>query len=235
MKLSIVVPAHNEQDNIEETVNRLKQFLSGIDYELVIVDDHSEDETASLVKKLAASGGNISLVENKSEKGFSNALKAGFSQSQAEVVLPLMADISDDLKSVPHMLEKIAAGYDVVCGSRYIPGGARLGGSKIKGLLSRWAGMSLYFLLKIPTHDIANSFKMYRKSVLDSIDIKSAGFEVSMEMLLKAYFLGFKITEVPTVWKERVKGRSSFRIMKLLPAYLALYGWAVFKKVFRSA
>jgi len=83
----------------------------------------------------------------------------------------------------------------------------------------------------VPTNDIANAFKMYKKEVISSIDIQAKGFEISMEIPLKAYYLGFKITEVPTVWKERTKGKSSFKIFKLLPAYLKLYVWAIFRRL----
>jgi hypothetical protein len=72
---------------------------------------------------------------------------------------------------------------------------------------------------------------MYRKEAIDSIDIRSKSFEISMEMPLKAYFLGFKITEVPTIWRERTKGKSSFKMFKLLPNYLKLYTWSIFKKI----
>ena len=92
-------------------------------------------------------------------------------------------------------------------------------------------------MLGIPTHDIANAFKMYRKSVLDSIHIEGKGFEISMELLLKAYYSGFKITEVPTVWRERKKGKSSFKMFKLFPKYLRLYLWGIEKQInflFRS-
>jgi hypothetical protein len=131
------------------------------------------------------------------------------------------------------MLSKIDEGYDIVCGSRYIRGGSRIGGSKAKGFFSSFVGRSLYYLLGLPTHDIANAFKMYRKKVIDSIDIESCGFEVSMEIPLKAYYLGFKITEVPTIWRERAKGKSKFRIFKLSSSYIKLYIWAIFKSLTR--
>jgi hypothetical protein len=86
-------------------------------------------------------------------------------------------------------------------------------------------------MLKVPTHDIANAFKMYRKKVIDSLDLRSKGFEISMEIPLKAYYLGFKMTEVPTVWRERTKGKSSFKIASILPDYLKLYFWAVGKSL----
>ena len=131
------------------------------------------------------------------------------------------------------MFKKINEGCDVVCGARYIKGGARIGGSKIKGFFSCFVGWSLHYLLGIPVHDIANAFKMYRKNVLDSIDIKSKGFEISMEIPLKAYYSGFKITEVPTVWRERTKGKSNFSMFRLLPSYLKLYIWAIFMRLIK--
>jgi hypothetical protein len=127
------------------------------------------------------------------------------------------------------MLQKINEGYDVVCGSRYIQGGARIGGPKIKGFFSFLAGVSMFHLTGIPTHDPVNTFKMYRKQVLDSIETTATGFEISMELLLRAYYAGFKIAEVPTVWKERRKGKSSFSLLKLFPKYLKLYLWCIVK------
>jgi len=230
VKLSIVVPAHNEEDNIAAIINKIEESLD-FDYELIIVNDHSQDATAEIVNKLITKYSNIRMVDNSCAKGFANALRAGFGAVNTDLVIPVMGDLCDDLATIKVMLKKIDEGYDVVCGARYTDTGARLGGSKLKGMLSSFAGRSLYCLLGIPTHDIANAFKMYRKKVIDSIDTKSFGFEISMELPLKAYYLGFKIIEVPTVWKERVKGKSSFKIFKLLPAYLRLYFWALIRKM----
>ncbi|MFA5156206.1 MAG: glycosyltransferase [Candidatus Omnitrophota bacterium] len=232
MKLSIIIPAHNEQDNIEETITRMTRTIpQEIEYEAVIVNDHSVDRTAEIVTGLCNRFPNLRLVTNSAAAGFANAIKAGFSGSRGEIFLPVMADLCDDLSAVKPMYEKILAGYDVVCGSRYIKGGSRLGGSKFKGALSCLAGRSIHLLLGIPTHDIANAFKMYKKNVIDSIEINAKGFEISMEIPLKAYFRGFKIAEVPTVWRERTAGKSSFKVFKLLPDYLKLYLWAIRKKI----
>lgn len=230
MKLSVIVPAHNEQDNIVEVVNKIEHSLN-MNYELIVVNDNSTDRTVGLIKELSNQYNNIKLVENGLKKGFANALKTGFRNASGDVVIPLMADLCDDLATINKMLDKINQGYDVVCGSRYIEGGSRLGGSKIKGFFSCFVGRSLRYLLGLPTSDIANAFKMYKKKVIESMEIKSKGFELSMEIPLKAYFLGFKITEVPTLWRERTKGKSSFRMLKLFPDYLKLYIWAIFKRI----
>ncbi|MDD2688669.1 MAG: glycosyltransferase [Candidatus Omnitrophica bacterium] len=230
MKLSIVIPAHNEEENIIDVVNKIEQSID-FPHELVIVNDHSADATAKLLDALSKQYNNITLCENKLSKGFANAIKTGFYNASGQALVPIMADLCDDLSTVKIMLDKIDAGYDVVCGCRYIKGGLRLGGSKIKGFFSCFVGWSLFFLLGLPTHDIANAFKMYKSEVIKAIDVKSKGFEISMELALKAYYLGFKITEVPTIWKEREKGKSSFKMLRLLPNYLKLYLWAIFKRL----
>lgn len=232
MKLSIVIPAHNEEDNIAGVIEQIEKDIP-MPFDLVVINDHSTDKTQEIVLSLSKKYSNLMLVENNLSAGFANAIKTGFSSIKTEVVVLVMGDLCDDLKTIPLMFEKIEEGFDLVCASRYIKGGGRLGGSRIKGFLSSSAGRSLHFLLGIPTHDIANAFKMYRKKVLDSIEIKSQGFEISMELPLKAYYSGFKITEVATTWKERTKGKSSFKIFKLLPNYIKLYLWCIKKMIVR--
>ncbi len=231
MKLSIIVPAHNEEDNIAEVIRQIEDRLD-LDYELLVVNDHSVDDTAKCVNTLIKQYPNLRIVDNRHGKGFANAIRFGFEQSRGDMVVPVMADLCDDLSTIPLMMDKISNGYDLVCASRYIPGGRRLGGSRFKGFLSCFAGRSLYYVLGIPTHDIANAFKMYRKEVIQNIKIEAKGFEISMEIPLKAYYAGFRISEVPTQWKERTRGKSSFKVLKLLPDYLKLYIWAVFKRFF---
>lgn len=232
MKLSIIVPAHNEEDNIGNLIDKVELILK-INFELLIVDDHSSDATVKIVRDKAGCFSNIRLIENKLDAGFANTLRTGFAHASGELILPLMADLCDDLDTVNRMYDKIKEGYDVVCGSRYIKGGARIGGSKLKGFLSSLAGWSAYYLLGISTHDIANAFKMYVREAIASINIQAKGFEISMELPLKAYYAGFKITEVPTVWREREQGKSSFRMLNLVPDYLKLYLWAIKKRILK--
>lgn len=234
MNLSIIVPAHNEEDNIAQVINKIEETVK-TPHELIVVNDHSHDKTPEIVRKLSAQYPNLRLIENTLDKGFANAIKAGFKNVKTEIAIPVMGDLCDDLTTIESMFDTINQGYDVVCGSRYTTKGKRLGGSQLKGFLSSTAGRSLHHILGIPTHDIANAFKMYRKKVLDAIEINSKGFEISMEIPLKAYYLGFKITEVPTIWHERTKGKSNFKIFKLLPNYLKLYIWAILKRIERLA
>lgn len=232
MKLSIIIPAHNEQDNIEDIIRKVESAIK-LEHELIVVNDHSTDATKGIIDKLCEEYSNLKLVENVKEAGFANAIKTGFENVTGELVVPVMGDLCDDLNIIPKMMEVALQGFDVVCGSRYIKGGGRLGGSKFKGLLSMLGGWSIHFILGIPTHDIANAFKLYRMNVIKSINIESKGFEISMELPIKAFFNKYKIAEIPTVWRERSKGKSSFKVFKLLPNYLRIYTWAVKKRVFK--
>ncbi|MBM3255177.1 MAG: glycosyltransferase family 2 protein [Candidatus Omnitrophica bacterium] len=232
MRLSIIIPAYNEEDNIREVIEKI-EFSLGIPHELVVVNDHSVDRTAEIISGLCAKYKNIKLVHNNRQRGFANALRTGFESASTELLVPVMGDLCDDLSTIRKMLSKADEGYDIICGCRYIKGGSRLGGSKVKGFFSSFVGWTLHYLLWIPTHDVANAFKMYRKKVIDGIDIQAKGFEISMEIALKGYYAGFRITEVPTVWRERTKGKSSFKMLRLFPDYFKLYLWGILKALSR--
>jgi glycosyltransferase involved in cell wall biosynthesis len=230
MKLSIVVPAHNEEENIGQVIEQIEGRIN-FPFDLVVVNDHSVDATAEIVMGLTNKFSNLTLVENKLSGGFANAVKVGLLSVNTEVVVPVMGDLCDDLATIPLMFDKIKEGFDVVCGSRYIKGGRRIGGSRIKGFFSFLVGRTISIFIGVPTRDVANAFKMYRKEVIDSMNIESEGFEISMELLLKAFFNRFKITEVPTVWREREKGKSSFNMLNLTPNYSKWYLWAIKRKI----
>jgi hypothetical protein len=145
-------------------------------------------------------------------------------EARSEFIIVTMADLSDPPEVMNAMLTKAKEGADIVCGSRYMRGGKQIGGPFLKGLFSRIAGISLHWLTCIPTHDISNSFKMYRKSMLDTITIDSkGGFEIGMEITVKAYIAGYKIAEVPTTWIDRTDGESNFKLWAWLPNYLHWY------------
>ncbi len=229
MKLSIVIPAHNEEENISQVIEQVEEKIKFL-FDLIVVNDHSSDRTAEIVSGLTKRYGNLIMIENRLKSGFANAIKTGLLSARTEVAVPVMGDLCDDLDSVPLMFKKIVEeGFDVVCGSRYIKGGARLGGSRVKGFFSYFVGRTMAMFTGIPTHDVANAFKMYRREIMDSVNIESTGFEVSMEIALKAYFKGFKVTEIPTVWKERERGKSTFKMLNLTPNYFRWYWWAARK------
>jgi dolichol-phosphate mannosyltransferase len=139
-------------------------------------------------------------------------------------VIVMMADRSDDPKDVAPMARLIREGADVVAGSRYVRGGSQEGGPRFKRLLSWWAGISLHYLAGLPVHDATNNFRAYSRRVVEQIPIEGeASFALALELTLKAQWNGWKLAEVPTIWRDRTAGESRFKLWAWLPHYLKWY------------
>ncbi|AEE14046.1 glycosyl transferase family 2 [Thermodesulfobium narugense DSM 14796] len=230
--LAIVIPVYNEGNNILKTLREINGKIRSYN-KIYIIYDFDEDTTLKALESVSLNDYKVSLLKNKYGKGALNAIKTGIEESTEDAVLVVMADLSDDLSVADRMFDLIKDGYDVVCGSRYMKGGAQFGGPKLKGLLSRLAGISLHYLTGIPTHDVTNSFKMYSRNALKKINIESTGgFEIGMEITVKTFLSGGKITEVPSTWKDRSEGKSNFKLFRWLPKYIKWYLYAVLKRYF---
>ena len=226
-ELKIVIPIYNEGENIKKTLLEIGSKVR-TPHNIFIVYDFEEDNTLSFAKAFMEHGNNIHLLRNKYGEGVLNAIKTGFESIDDGVILVAMADRCDEFDRVDDMFQKINEGYDIVCGSRYMKGGRQIGGPKFKKFLSRLAGTSLHHLTGIPTCDATNNFKMYTKKVLSDIAIESnGGFELGLEIVVKAFLKGYKITEIPSVWRTRDFGRSKFKFLKWLPKYLRWYFVAI--------
>lgn len=226
--LDIVVPVYNEAENILRLFDEIQREIKA-EKRVLIVYDFDGDTTVPVVREYAPRYPfEIQLVLNALGRGALNAIKTGMAASTNDMVLVMMADSSDRLDVVDSMCALMEQGYDVVCGSRYMKGGKQNGGPILKGLFSRMAGLSLHFLTRIPTHDVTNSFKLYRKSMLEKIRIESTGgFEIGLEICVKAYTEGYRIGEVPSEWFDREEGESNFHLWKWLPHYLHWYLYCI--------
>jgi glycosyltransferase involved in cell wall biosynthesis len=226
--LDIVVPVYNEGESILKLFDEIEREIK-TPKKVMVVYDFEQDTTVPAVEGCKDNYSfRIDLVLNTIGRGALNAIKMGMNSATEDVVLVMMADSSDKLDVVDLMYEKMAEGYDLVCGSRYMRGGKQYGGPFLKSLFSRVAGLSLHFLTRIPTHDCTNSFKMYRTSLLNNIDMESTGgFEIGLEICVKAYVGGYKIGEVPSQWFDRQEGESNFHMWKWLPNYLHWYFYCI--------
>ena len=166
-------------------------------------------------------------LRNDLGRGVLNAMKAGMDATAGAYVLISMADGSDGPHVVDPMVALARDGADVVSASRYMPGGRQVGGPLLKRLMSRTAGLTLHWFAGVPTHDPTNNFKLYSRRFLDSVTIESdAGFELALELTVKATIAGRRVAEVPTTWRDRTSGQSNFKLRKWLPNYLHWY-WVV--------
>ncbi|OGD79239.1 glycosyl transferase family 2 [Candidatus Curtissbacteria bacterium RIFOXYB1_FULL_41_59] len=230
MQLSIVMPVYNEGDIIGETLKQVESTVK-IPHELLIVYDMDDDTTITPVKNFQKKYPSIKLVKNIYGRGALNALKTGLKKAQGDAVCVMMADLTDDPKVLNEMMAKFEKGFDVVAASRYMKGGHQIGGPLIKQILSRVAGISLHYVVGLPTHDATNSFRLYSRKFLLNMEVESdGGFELAIELTVKAHFGGYKVGEVPTTWTYLAK-ESRFYLAKWLPKYLKWYLWAIVKRL----
>ena len=221
--MTLVVPVHFEQEVIATTLREIESKLRH-PYRALVVYDLDDDPTLAVVRSGQAEWSHAELLKNDQGRGVLGAIKTGFNHSKTEYSVVFMADLSDDPEVINNMVETAERGYDVVSASRYMKGGSQLGGPRLKTFLSRNAGRTLHLLTRIPTHDATNAFRLYRRSFLDSVRIESTGgFEVTMELTIKAYLARRPLTEVPASWRDRTAGTSKFQFKKWLPYYVRWY------------
>jgi dolichol-phosphate mannosyltransferase len=227
-QLSVVVPVYNEGENIEGVLRRFMTAVKTRPLEILVVYDFDGDSTVPVVQRLQQEIPEVRLVRNTLGRGVLNAIRTGFASTTGSHVLVMMADGSDEAEDVDAMVAKARAGADLVAAARYARGGRQLGGPLLKRLMSRTAGLSLHWLGGVPTHDSTSNFKLYSRRLLQAVQIESrAGFELALELTVKAYALGLQIAEVPTTWRDRTAGESRFRLTKWLPHYLRWYGYGM--------
>jgi len=225
-RITVVIPARNEEESVERTVRSFVEFTK-VPIEIIVVNDHSTDGTREVVLNLGRIYQNVLVVDNAWNPGFATAIGFGVTMAQTELVVVAMADLSDDPGTIEKMLAKIEEGYDVVCGSRYIRGGKKVESFSLQSLFSRIVGLSFHWLTGIPTHDISNAFKMYKRKVLDGIEWEKCGFEVSMIATYNAWLKWYRVAEVPTTWYHRQEGLPKFKLTRALRSYLPAYLYGV--------
>jgi dolichol-phosphate mannosyltransferase len=222
--LRIIVPVYNEAENFPNLRSALVSAIRS-PFEVFIIYDFDEDNTVPVVQRAIAEGDTrFHLHKNTVRRGVVGALQTGFSLATRGPVLVVMGDLSDDLTQVDEMVALYQEGYQLVAASRYMPGGQLLGGPFLKRNLSKWAGRTLCWLRGLPTCDATNAFKLYDGEMLNSFNLESrGGFEISLEITVKAFLAGYRITEFPTTWRDRTQGKSRFRLWHWLPLYLKWY------------
>lgn len=222
MRTSIVIPAHNEEKNISYVIRDILG-LSMIS-EVIIVDDHSQDKTYQIAKEFAQKYNYIKIIQRKNKKrGMGASLREGTLAASGDIIIWMMADRSDDIKTVSLIIDKIHSGYDLVFASRYMPEGSSGDLDKIKAFLSRSYSFVCKFLFGIGVHDITNAFRGFKKSVFLEVKPESDDFAISPELAIKANLKGFNLAEIPTVYTNRKAGKNNFNIFKMGPRYISLF------------
>jgi glycosyltransferase involved in cell wall biosynthesis len=230
-RVSIVVPVFNEGDLVVPLFHRLLDTVT-MPCEVLAVYDSPDDTTRPYLEKLAVEDARLVPLLNTYGPGPAQALRFGFDHASSDVVVVTMADGSDDPTQIETLVRLVERGVVVAAASRYTHGGQQVGGPFLKGMLSRLAGISLYVLARVGTHDATNSFKAYDRAFVQQVGIDStAGFEIGIEMVAKARRHRRLVAEVPTIWLDRGLGPSNFQLQAWIPHYLRWYRYAFGRRI----
>jgi dolichol-phosphate mannosyltransferase len=223
MKLSVVIPAHNEVDSIEVTTESAARVLEreGLDYEIVIIDDGSTDGTAAAAQRSAARNPRIRCFGSHYGRGFGLAVRAGLDRFEGDAVAVMMADGSDDPEDLVRYHRVLEGGYDCAFGSRFIRGSALREYPRLKLVLNRIANWTIRLLFQHGYNDTTNAFKAYRREVIETVQpLLSKHFNLTVEIPLKAIVRGHDYAVIPISWSHRGAGRSQLSIQEMGSRYL---------------
>jgi len=225
-RVSVVIPAYQEGENIMAVLDRVFEAVT-LPCEVLVVYDTPEDSTVAYLEKYCENEERLVPTLNTIGPGPANAIRFGISRATASVVVVTMADGSDDAQQIDDLVRLVERGVVVAAASRYSRGGQQVGASTVKGVLSRLAGLTLFWFARVGTYDATNSFKAFDRRFVEQVGIESdAGFEVGLELVAKARRLRLPVAEIPTIWLDRRFGVSSFKLAAWLPRYLRWYAYA---------
>src|SRR5918997_3292490 len=219
----LILPTYDEAENIERIVRAVLPVLerSRCDgHRVLIVDDSSPDGTGAIADRLAAELDEVEVLHRPAPQGLGPAYLAGFARALehgAELVLEMDADFSHDPSDVERLIAAVADCADLALGSRYVPGGGVSDWGRGRRIVSRGGCLYARRILSLSIRDLTGGFKCFRREVLEAIDlatVRSRGYAFQVELTLRTVRAGFKVVEVPIVFREREFGRSkmSFRI-----------------------
>jgi dolichol-phosphate mannosyltransferase len=236
MKLSVLIPAHNEYESLPATLNSLYHTLMSakIDHEIIVINDHSTDETKKILSELQKSIQTLSYYDNTDPTGFGWAIRFGLQRYMGDCVAIMMADLSDDPGDLISFYRQMIEGnYDCVFGSRFIKGAHLTDYPKIKLALNRIANNLVKWVFRIPYNDCTNAFKLYKREAIDGImPLLSPHFNLTLEMPLKAIVRGYSFTVLPNRWTNRQFGKSNLKIKEMGSRYFFIFLYCLIEKYF---
>ena len=236
MKLSVVIPAYNEEESIPETLHSLYKVLSEeqIPHEIWVTNDNSKDRTAEVLRQLQATIRTLVFETNPGPNGFGYAVRYGLERFSGDCVAVFMADMSDD----PHDLvlyyrTLISTNVDAVFGSRWIKGGKVIDYPPLKKMVNRIANFIIQMMMNISYNDTTNAFKLYKRETIEGVKpFLSPHFNLTVELPLKAIVRGYSFTVVPNSWTNRKYGESKLKIKEMGSRYFFILLYCLIEKYF---
>ncbi len=230
MKLSVVIPARNEEGSIAATLAGVTESLgaAGIEHEVVVVDDASTDSTAEIVQAIAAENPSVRYHRSHNPPGFGMAIRTGLDTYTGDAVAIVMADSSDDPADLCRYHAVLEEGWDCAFGSRFVPGGRVYDYPRLKLAINRLANLFIRGIFLHGYNDTTNAFKAYRREVIDAVQpLLSHHFNLTVELPLKAIVRGFSYRVIPISWTNRTSGTSKLAMREMGSRYMfiVLYVW----------
>jgi len=214
LKLSLIIPAFNEESSIKILYKEIIEYASGYDYEIIFIDDGSTDKTLEMMRAIALEDTCVRVISLRKNFGKSSALQIGFEEADGDIVFTMDADLQDNPKEIPKFIEAINEGYDLVTGwkqKRHDPISKTIPSKLFNFVTSKTFGLKL--------HDYNCGFKAYRKEVVKEIDVYG---EMHRYIPALAKAKGFKIKEISVEHRAREYGKSKYGFERYLRGYLDL-------------
>lgn len=217
---SLVIPAHNESKNLTKLLDKAYKTLKYTNekFEIIVVNDNSTDNSKEILENLKKKIKQLRVINRIKNPGVGYAIRQGLSSVKGDIIITMDGDLSHDPAEIPNFL-KYLKDYDIICGSRYVTGGkANMAMSRI--LVSGAFNLIFRNLIWIPIKDFTSGFRVYKTKVIKKIKLKSKTFGIYIEIPLKAYLAGFKLTEIPITYHKREFGKSNLNYFRQGPEYL---------------
>ncbi len=233
MKLSVVIPVHNEEGCIYDVAMALVGILDeqAVPYEILVINDNSTDQTEQVLHQLASVNSHIRYVNNSPPSGFGLAIRCGLKSFSGDAVAVYMGDGSDDPNDLVAFYQKLLEGYDCVFGTRWSHGGQVYDYPLLKHIVNRAANNFIRLIMQIRYDDVTNAFKLYRREVIEGLQpILSKHYNLTVELPLKAIIRGYSYTVVPNSWTNRKTGESKLKIKEMGSRYLFIVLYCLLEK-----
>lgn len=236
MKLSVVIPAYNEQESLPETLQTLYAALhkENIDHEIFVVNDNSKDGTLQVLEELSKTIPSLVYQTNAGPNGFGYAIRFGLERFSGDCVAVMMADMSDSPQDLVAFYRKMVEGnFDCVFGSRFIKGGKVYDYPRHKYFLNRLVNNGVRMVFRIRYNDFTNAFKLYKKTTIKGVaPLLSPHFNLTLELSLKAVIRGYSFAILPNSWTNRKFGKSNLKIREMGSRYFFIFLYCLIEKFF---
>ena len=234
MKLSIIIPAKDEEGDIEKTLNSIHNILktNNVEHEILIINDHSVDSTLEILSSLEKKIKELKIINNSGKPGFGLAIRQGLENYSGDIVAIVMADGSDSPKDLINFYFKSVKNYTCVFGTRFSSGGSTKDYPVVKYIMNRFFNNLVRLIFRIKYDDITNAFKVYtREAIEGSKPFLSNHFNLTLELPLKIIIRGYKYKIIPNSWKNRQAGVSKMRIKEMGSRYMFILFYCLIEKL----